>query len=264
MPGERVRLRGPRVRARERASEGLGAPARGLRAPGRGEGACARGAESRQPPGFHVGARRARKVGVRLGRWGAGAAGGFGDPGAGWRARSRDPFLLGAPPSRTPGLGRRGRAADRAAPPTPSALCRGAAGVAPRPAAPSGWGLRDEQRLDTGERRRRGPAPAWAARRSAGRTQAAAKGSTPPALLCPRAQPTPSRRPGSAGDEPRELRAVGALAAAAAAGERTEAMFWCSWISNRAGANAFPRAGEGPGSRIVGGFFTGRDWRNRT
>lgn len=79
-------------------------------------------------------------------------------------------------PGRSPLREARTQAADRAAPPTPSALCRRAAGVAPRPAAPSGWGLRDEQRLERGERRRRGAAPAWAARRSAWRAAEPGRG----------------------------------------------------------------------------------------
>lgn len=209
------------------------------------------GRQSRPPPGFELAARRARKVGVRRGRWG------------GWGLRRPRGWVAGvvqgpASPGALPPPGRQDSGGGQAAPPTPSALCRGAAGLAPRPAAPSAWGLRDEQRLDRGERRR-GPAPACAARRGAGRTQAAAAGSTPPALLCPGAQPTPSRRPGSPGDEPRELREVGALAAAAD-GQRMGTMFWCSWILKRAEANAFPRARAEPGSRIVGGFFTGWDW----
>lgn len=99
--------------------------------------------ENRAPPAFELAARRARKVSERQGQWGGPEALETTGPGGGRGPGSR--FSGDAPSSRTPRPGRRGRAAGGAAPPTPSALSRSAARVAPQAAAP--WAGASEMNL---------------------------------------------------------------------------------------------------------------------
>lgn len=136
----------------------------------------------REPAAACVGAGCAPRA---EGEWrrGRGAAPRLRSPRAGWRASAWDPRL----PRRAalwdqqarPGGGLGGAAHSG---PLPSA-----AAVAPRVAEPLGWGLRDEQLLDPGERGRRGLAAPRATRRTAG-----VRGPLRPGLRGARRRPCPA------------------------------------------------------------------------